>query len=124
MDIALQEQELRDNYIESIRVIIRGFVINVNHTTNTDTIVSSLMDSYHERLLKHTHIDQYQFNEAYKSKHMITTFTPAPPVLSTFVQAAWLAAQRQAEQDKWDANDGNNIGTQEDSHQPQQVTFD
>ena len=81
------------------------------------------MDSYHERLLKHTHIDQYQFNEAYKDKQMITTFTPAPPVLSTFVQAAWLAAQRQDDQDKCNPKDGNNIGTQEDSHQPQQVTF-
>ena len=52
------------------------------------------MDSYHEQLLNHTHMDQSQFNEAYKAKHVITEFSPAPPVASTFVQDSQLAAQR------------------------------
>ena len=42
---------------------------------------------------------------------MITTFPPAPPVASTFVQAARLAAKRRSEQDQRDANGGNTFGT-------------
>ena len=88
LEIALQEKELQDNYIEAIRIITGGFAINANKTTNTDTVVATLMDSYHEWLLKNTHMDQSQFNESYKAKHMVTTFTPAPPVAYTFVKAA------------------------------------
>ena len=66
---------------------------------------------------------QYQFNEAYKSKHMLTTFPPAPTVASTFVQSARLATQRRFEQDQRDANNSNTYGTQEDINQPQRVTF-
>ena len=68
-------------------------------------------------------MDNYQFNEAYESKHMLATFTPAPPFVPTFVQAAWLAAQRWSKQYKFDTNYSNTIGTQEYSNQPQQVTF-
>ena len=82
------------------------------------------MDSYHELLMKHTHMYQHQFNESYKANHMITTFPPAPTVASTFVQGVQLAAQLQAKQDQCEAYDGNTFGTKKDSHQPQQVTFD
>ena len=68
-------------------------------------------------------MNQSQFNEAYKSKHMITTFTPAPPSPSTFVQATGLAEQHQSKPDQQNAKDGNNFSPQEDSPQPQQVTF-
>ena len=69
-------------------------------------------------------MDQSQLNESYKAKHMLTTFPPAPPVLSTFVQAAQIAAQWRSEQVKCNANNGNTIGTQENSHQPQRLVFD
>ena len=65
-------------------IITGGFVINANHTINNEKVVSNFMDIYHERLPKHTHMDKYQFNEDYKSKHILTTFTPAAPVESTF----------------------------------------
>ena len=81
------------------------------------------MDSYHERLLKRNHMNQSQFNEAYKAKHMITKFPPAPPVASTFVQAAQLSEQRLSKLDQCGANNGNTFDTQEDSNQPQRVTF-
>ena len=42
------------------------------------------MDMYHEQLINHNNIDQLQFNEAYKDKHMLTKFPPAPHVASTF----------------------------------------
>ena len=77
------------------------------------------MDSYHERLLKHDCMDQPQFNESYKAKHMFTTFPPVPPAASTFIQAARLTAQRRFEQDQRNANNGSNFGTQEDIHQSQ-----
>ena len=73
-----------------------GFVINANRTTNTNTIISALMYSYHERLLNHTCMDQPTFNKAYKSKHMITTISSTPPVGYKFVQSAQLAAQHQS----------------------------
>ena len=57
LDIALQEQQLRYTYIEVIRLITRGFVITSNKTTNTNTVIA-LMYIYHERLLKHTNMDQ------------------------------------------------------------------
>ena len=50
------------------------------------------MDIYHERLLKHSHMDLLQFNEDYTDNHMITTYPSAPHVASTFVQATRLAA--------------------------------
>ena len=81
------------------------------------------MDSYHEKLLKHTCINQSQFNLAYKSKYILTTFPTSPPVVSTFVQVAWLYAQRRSKKDQRDANGGNTFGTKEDSNQPQGVTF-
>ena len=62
LEIAIQEQELQDNYIESIRLITRVFVINANRTPNTDTVVAALMDVYLGRLLKHTHMNQSEFN--------------------------------------------------------------
>ena len=123
LEIEIQEQELQDNFIEAIKLITGGFVINANRTTNTDTVFSALMDSYHERLLKYTHMNQYQFKESYKAKHMLTTFPPAPPVVYTFVQAARIAAQRQAKKDQRDSKYSNTFGTQEDSNQPQWVTF-
>ena len=92
MDISTQEQKLRDNYIEVVRIITGGIVINANITTRNDTFVPALMDIFHERLPKHIHMDQYQFNEDYKAKHFLTKFTPAPPVSSTYVQSAWLDA--------------------------------
>ena len=94
MEIALQEQELQDNYIEALRLTTRVFVINANRTTNTDTVVAALMDGNHEQLLKHTHMNQSEFNEDYKARHMLTIFPPEPPVATTFVLAASLAAQR------------------------------
>ena len=107
MEIALKEQELQDNHIESIRIITGGFVINKNRTTNTDTVVTALMDSYHERLQSHTHIYQHQFNESYIDKHMLTTFLPAPSIASTFFEDVWLAAQRRSEKNQRNAYDGN-----------------
>ena len=68
-------------------------------------------------------MNQSQFNEAYKSNHMLTTFPPAPPVASTFVQDARFTAQLRAKQDQNVANNGITLGTQEDIHQPQRVTF-
>ena len=88
----------------------------MNQTTNTDTVIAALMDSYHEWLLKNTHMDQSQFNESYKAKHMVTTFTPAPPVAYTFVKAAWFAAQLRAEKYQCYANKGNTFGTIEINH--------
>ena len=112
MEIALLEQELRDNYNEAISIIPGGFVINTNFNTNTNTVVASLMDSYHERLLKHTCMDLTQFNEAYEYKHTLTTFPPAQPIASTFVLAEWLAVKRQAETEQCNANNGTTFGTQ------------
>ena len=43
-------------------------------------------------------MDQSQFNEAYKSNHVLTAFPPAPPVVSTFFQPVRLAAQLQDNQ--------------------------
>ena len=54
---------------------------------------------------------------------MLTKFTPAPPVASTFVQASQLAAHQRSKQDQSDTNNSNTFGTQGDSHQPQLVTF-
>ena len=54
---------------------------------------------------------------------MLTTFSPTPPVASKFVQAERIAAQCRFKQDQWDANEGNNFGTQEDIHQPQWEIF-
>ena len=51
-------------------------------------------------------MNQSQFNEVYKIKHIFTTFTPAPPITSTFVQSARLDAQRGSEQDILDATFG------------------
>ena len=101
----------------------RGFVINRDFNTNTDTVVVALVDTYHELLLKYNHTNQYQFNEAYKYKHMPTTFPPKPPVAYTLVQAALISAQRRSKQDQQYANYVISIGTQEDIHQSQQVTF-
>ena len=101
----------------------RGFVINANITTNTDTVVANLINTYHEWLLKYTHTNQYQFNESYKYIHMLTTFPPKPPVAYTLVQAALISAQRRYKQDQNSTNNGITIGTQEGIHQPQQVTF-
>ena len=81
------------------------------------------MDSYHERLLKRNHMNQYQFNEAYKAKHIFTKFSPTLPVDSIFVQAARLTEQHQSAENQHDANNGSTFGTQEESHQPQPVTF-
>ena len=68
------------------------------------------MDIYHEGLLKHAHMDQPQFNESYKAKHILTIFHPATPVVSIFFQAARLAAQRQSKKYQLDANDGHPVG--------------
>ena len=68
-------------------------------------------------------MNQSQLNEAYKAKHMLTIFPPAPHVLSTFLKAARLAAQSRDEQDQLDANFGDTFGTQEGRNQPQRVTF-
>ena len=64
LEIALLEQKILDNYTEAIRIIYRGFVINANIKTSTNTVITALMDSYHEGLLKHTHMDKSQFREA------------------------------------------------------------
>ena len=68
-------------------------------------------------------MNQPQLNEAYKAKHMITKIPSTPPVASKSFLAAHLAAQHQSEQEQWDANNGSNFVTQEDSHQPQRQTF-
>ena len=114
LEISHQKQELQDKYIEAISLITAGFVINANRTTNNNTVVTALMYIYHDQFLKHTHMDQYQFNKVYKAKHMLTTFPPVTPVAYTFVQASQLAAQRRAEKDQHDANYCNIFGTQED----------
>ena len=93
--------------------------MNVNCITNTGAIIVALIYSYHERLLKHTIMDQPEFNKPYKFKHIIIEFTHAPPVVFTFVQSARLAAQRQSKLDQCDANKGNPLGTHDDIHQPQ-----
>ena len=54
---------------------------------------------------------------------MLNKFPPAPPVASTFVQAALLAAQLRSEQYQRDANESNTFGTQENSDHPQRVTL-
>ena len=56
-------------------------------------------------------MDQSKFNEAYKANNMITTYPPAPPVASIFVQSAQLAAQHRAKQYQRDANNRNTFGT-------------
>ena len=57
LDIVLIEQELRDNYTEAIRLINRGLVINQNFNTNTDTVATDLINSYHEILLNNNSMD-------------------------------------------------------------------
>ena len=94
--------------------------MNANGNTNTDTIVAASMDSYHEGLLKHVHMNRIQFNENYKAKNMITTFPSAPPVASTLVLAAQLSAQLQDYEEQRDASNGSTFGTQEDHHHPPQ----
>ena len=47
-----------------------------------------------------------QLNKAYKAKHMITTFIPAPNVASIFDINTGLDAQRQAHEERRYANKG------------------
>ena len=50
---------------------------------------------------------------------MLPTFLPPTPVASIFFHAVQLAAQRQSEQEQYDAKNGISFGTQENIHQPQ-----
>ena len=125
LEIALLEQEIKDNYIEVIGLIPGGFVINASYNTKTNTVISVLMDSYHERLLNRTRMDLTQFNEAYKSKHFLATFPPALPVVSTFIISAQLSAKHRSKTEKLDANNVSTFVNQEyNHHPPQQQTFD
>ena len=68
-------------------------------------------------------MDQPQFKKPYKGKHIITTFSLAPPDSFTFFQDARLSAKLWDKQEKRNAKGGRTFGTQEDSHQPQGKTF-
>ena len=51
---------------------------------------------------------------------MFTKFPPSPPVVSTLVLSARLAAQCQSKIEQHDANVGSTFGTQEDNLYPPQ----
>ena len=74
MEITLLEQKLKYNYTEAIRFIAGGLVISANYNTNTNTnnILSALMDSYHGGILNHDSINRTQFNKSYKAKNVLT----------------------------------------------------
>eukprot|EP00957_Ditylum_brightwellii_P015993 1204889-Ditylum_brightwellii.AAC.1 len=80
LELTLLQKEIKTSLVKALRPIAEIFIISSNISVDKDTVVASLIESYHNTILKHSKMNYTEFNILYRATHMLSVY---PRLLET-----------------------------------------